>query len=97
MKRAILRAFHLVVTTKVQKSSPRMELFSGIKMNSWENLAMNSTINCNIAGAIDVPEPYSGVGQTLICHDKRWRGVQSKSNFLRWRGFQRKAGGGNGI
>ena len=59
MKRAILRAFYLVVRTKVQKSPPRMELFSGIKMNSWENLAMNSTINCNISGATDVPEPYS--------------------------------------
>ena len=44
MKRAILRAFYLVVRTKVQKSPPRMKLFSGIKINSWENLAMNSTI-----------------------------------------------------
>ena len=75
MKRAILRAFHLVVRTKVQKSPPRIELFSGIKMNSLENLAMNitinyyskssenlalnSTINCTILGAIEVPEPYS--------------------------------------
>ena len=38
-----------------------MELFSGIKLNSWENLAMNSTINCNISGATDVLEPYSVV------------------------------------
>ena len=59
MKRAIIRAFHLVVRTKLQKSRPRMELFSRIKMNSWEKLAMNSTINCNILGATDVPEPYS--------------------------------------
>ena len=28
-----------------------MELFSGIKMNSLENLAMNSTINCTIQKA----------------------------------------------
>ena len=51
MKRAILRAFHLVVRTKVEKSAPRIELFSGIKMNSLENLAINITIKCTIQKA----------------------------------------------
>ena len=51
MKRAILRAFHLFVRTKVQKSVPLMELFSGTKMNSLENLAMHITNYCTIQKA----------------------------------------------
>ena len=76
IKRAIIRAFHLVVRTKVQKFPPWMELFSGIKINSLENVAMNITINCTfqkaISGAIDVPEPYSSTlyKKRKICQQK---------------------------
>ena len=38
MKRAIFRAFHLVVRTKVQKSAPGMELFSVLFRDQDEKL-----------------------------------------------------------
>ena len=45
MKRAILRAFHLVVRTKVQKSAPRMELFSVLFRDQDEKLGESRPSN----------------------------------------------------
>ena len=53
MKRAILRPFHLVVRTKIQKSAPLMELFSEINMNSLENLAMNIAIKRDVRNPVN--------------------------------------------
>ena len=66
MKRAILCVFHLVIKTKVEKTAQWMELFSGIKLNSLENIPINSTINCNIKRSLKNLALNSTINFTIL-------------------------------